>query len=140
MLGRCGLHGKFFSIKDPAHKKASFAILTDERYQAFLARPVLEAISRHVPWTRNVRDRRNDVLPGRTSTWSNSFEPSEHRFVLNQTTNTAARAFTFGWESSESEWDDASRWLWRLASCSGTGGGRENRYSGFRTARQGWNR
>ncbi|MBK8302620.1 MAG: hypothetical protein IPK98_04140 [Chloracidobacterium sp.] len=43
-----------FRSKVP-HKKASFAILTDERYRGLFTDAQIDAITRHVPWTRNVK-------------------------------------------------------------------------------------
>ena len=39
-----------------AHKKAFFAVLTDDRYRHLFAADDLAAIAPHVPWTRVVRD------------------------------------------------------------------------------------
>src|SRR5213075_425459 len=37
------------------HKKALFAVLTDERYENLFTTQEREAIRAHVPWTRHVR-------------------------------------------------------------------------------------
>ena len=38
------------------HKKALFAVLTDERYARLFTAGEREAVRRHVPWTRKVRE------------------------------------------------------------------------------------
>ena len=43
------------------HKKALFAILTDERHAGLFTEEEREAIRAHVPWTRRVRAERSEV-------------------------------------------------------------------------------
>ncbi|MBC7929304.1 MAG: hypothetical protein H7Z38_01955, partial [Rubrivivax sp.] len=42
------------------HKKALFAVLTNDAYARLFTAEELEAIRRHVPWTRNVREGKTD--------------------------------------------------------------------------------
>ena len=42
------------------HKKALFAVLTDERMRASFQEDERETISAHVPWTRHVRAEKSD--------------------------------------------------------------------------------
>lgn len=94
-----------FRSKIP-HKKAGLAILTDERYSELFDAEVLEAIARHVPWTRNVRS-------GITSYHGERVDLIEYirsarqRFVLKPNDDYGGKGISFGWESSVSEWDDA---------------------------------
>ncbi len=43
------------------HKKAIFAVLTNERYAHLFDEKELEAIAKHVPWTRRFREERTQV-------------------------------------------------------------------------------
>lgn len=94
-----------FRSKIP-HKKASFAILTDERYQGLFDTVQLEAIRQHVPWTRNVKY-------GKTTYSSEAVDLVEyirnerHRFVLKPNDDYGGKGIKFGWETSEPDWDDA---------------------------------
>ncbi len=94
-----------FRSKIP-HKKSSFAILTDEKYQGLFDTDQLEAIRQHVPWTRNVKY-------GKTTYASEALDLVEfirnerHRFVLKPNDDYGGKGIKFGWETSESDWDDA---------------------------------
>lgn len=94
-----------FRSKIP-HKKAGLAILTDERYSELFDAEELDAIARHVPWTRNVR-------PGITAFYGERVDLIEYiranrqRFVLKPNDDYGGKGISFGWESSVSEWDDA---------------------------------
>ncbi|GIV71108.1 hypothetical protein [Caldilinea sp.] len=89
------------------HKKASFAVASDER-NAHLFTPVeREAIRQHIPWTRVVEERTTlspegetiDLLP-----WA-----SEHRerLVLKPNDEYGGKGVLIGWECEQSEWDAA---------------------------------
>jgi hypothetical protein len=89
------------------HKKASFAVASDER-NAFLFTPTEhEAIRQHIPWTRIIEDRQTlapngdsiDLLP-----WA-----SEHKddLVLKPNDEYGGKGVLIGWECEQSEWDAA---------------------------------
>ncbi|MEQ1603616.1 MAG: hypothetical protein ABL999_01985 [Pyrinomonadaceae bacterium] len=94
-----------FRSKIP-HKKASFAILTDERYREFFDADQHQIIRKHVPWTRNFRY-------GRTSYDEESVDLVEHvragrkKFVLKPNDEYGGKGIYFGWDCSEAEWDEA---------------------------------
>src|SRR6266513_1799139 len=44
------------------HKKTLFAVLTDERYRSLFDAEEQEAISKHVPWTRLIREEKTDYF------------------------------------------------------------------------------
>ncbi len=78
------------------HKKAFFAILTDERYHHLFDRTDLEIIGPHVPWTRLVREHGAEHI-----------RRDRHRFVLKPNDEYGGTGVTLGWETSESQWDAA---------------------------------
>lgn len=94
-----------FRSKIP-HKKAGLAILTDERYHDLFSSEQLYAISKHVPWTRNLRQ-------GITTYRGVKIDLIDHiragrdKFVLKPNDDYGGKGISFGWESSVSEWDDA---------------------------------
>jgi len=88
------------------HKKAFFAVLTDDRYAAFFSADERQLIERHVPWTALVEDRRVarggesiDLLP----------HLREHRetMVIKPNDEYGGTGVTLGWETSERDWDAA---------------------------------
>ncbi|MBP6003037.1 MAG: hypothetical protein KA746_06345 [Pyrinomonadaceae bacterium] len=94
-----------FRSKIP-HKKASLAILSDPKYHRLFDAGQADAISKHIPWTRN-------VLFGETSYGSDTIDlvdfirQERFRFVLKPNDDYGGKGISFGWECTESEWDDA---------------------------------
>ena len=96
------------------HKKAVFAILTNERYRDLFDVDELAAISEHVPWTRKFREERTF---GRTGSGSNRAESeidlvpwtraNKGRLVLKPNDDYGGHGIYIGWNASESEWDAA---------------------------------
>ena len=88
------------------HKKAFFAVLTDERRAALFSPGERELIHRHIPWTVLVREgpvsrdgRSIDLLP--------HLRANRDRFVIKPNDEYGGTGVTLGWETSESEWDAA---------------------------------
>lgn len=94
-----------FRSKVP-HKKASFAILTDERYHKFFDAEQLEAIRLHVPWTRVVEFGRTKYVDEDVDLIE-FIRRERHRFVLKPNDDYGGKGINFGWESTELEWDEA---------------------------------
>jgi hypothetical protein len=92
-----GIHGK------PLHKKASLAVLTDERHAARFSARELEAIRRHVPWTRVVEERHTEIDGARIDLlpWI-----AEHRemLVLKPNDDYGGAGIVLGWEVDGTEW------------------------------------
>lgn len=89
------------------HKKASFAVATDERNAHLLTPEEQAAILQHVPWTRLVEERTTldrrghpiDLLP-----WAS--ENREH-LVLKPNDEYGGKGVLIGWETSQEAWDAA---------------------------------
>lgn len=88
------------------HKKAIFAVLTNEKYSHLFNGDELKAISTHVPWTRKVRE-------GHTEKHGESIDLIEwtrsnaQKLVLKPNDDYGGHGIYIGWNSSRSEWDDA---------------------------------
>ncbi len=88
------------------HKKAFFAVLTDERNAALFSGAERDLIRRHIPWTRLLAD-------VKTTRGGESFGLLEyvHRrrndFVLKPNDEYGGTGVTLGWENDEREWDAA---------------------------------
>lgn len=60
----------------------------------------------HVPWTRRVMDSESSYT-GESIDLLEFIRSERHRFVLKPNDDYGGKGITFGWESNESEWDDA---------------------------------
>ena len=94
-----------FRSKIP-HKKSSFSILTDPKFHRLFNDTQLDIISKHIPWTRVVRDEPADYL-GEPFDLVDLIRRERHRFVLKPNDDYGGHGIFIGWESSESEWDEA---------------------------------
>lgn len=88
------------------HKKAIFAVLTNERYSTLFNAGELSAITKHIPWTRVFR---NDSTENRgvkidLLEWTRA---NSHKLVLKPNDDYGGHGIYIGWNSSASEWDDA---------------------------------
>jgi len=88
------------------HKKAFFAVLTDERHANLFSAEEREVIHRHIPWTVVVEDRRVtrdgqaiDLLP--------HLRRHRDRFVIKPNDEYGGTGVTLGWETTDAEWDAA---------------------------------
>jgi uncharacterized circularly permuted ATP-grasp superfamily protein len=88
------------------HKKAFFAVLTDQRHAGLFSADERELVRQHIPWTAIVEDgpvSRDgaivDLLP--------LLRARRDRFVVKPNDEYGGTGVTLGWETSESEWDAA---------------------------------
>jgi len=88
------------------HKKAIFAVLTNEKHSHLFSNDELSAIAAHVPWTRKFREERTinhgDSIDLVEWTRSNS-----SKLVLKPNDDYGGHGIYIGWNSSPAEWDDA---------------------------------
>ena len=97
------------------HKKAIFAVLTNERYERLFSEGELSAIAAHVPWTRKFREEKTGVI-GASGTDLGSYKEvdlvewtrtNRDKLVLKPNDDYGGHGIYIGWNSSESEWEDA---------------------------------
>jgi hypothetical protein len=87
----------------PIHKKAIFAVLTDDALQQLFTPAEREAIRTHVPWTRR-------VVEGRTSRLGEQIDlPSyvlrnRERLVMKPNDEYGGKGIFIGWETSDADW------------------------------------
>jgi hypothetical protein len=94
-----------FRSKIP-HKKSSFAILSDDRFHRLFTSQQLEAIRAHIPWTRLVED--TETSFGESEVDLLELIRSEREIcVLKPVDDYGGKGISFGWECTESEWDEA---------------------------------
>jgi uncharacterized circularly permuted ATP-grasp superfamily protein len=87
----------------PIHKKAIFAVLTDDALQPLFTASERDAIRAHVPWTRRVTE-------GRTSHYGQQVDlpafvlRNRERLVMKPNDEYGGKGVFIGWETSEADW------------------------------------
>jgi uncharacterized circularly permuted ATP-grasp superfamily protein len=89
-----------------AHKKAFFAVLTDERNAALFSDEEHAIIAAHVPWTRILADT-DTMLHGRRQRLMRLAEDYRDSLVLKPNDEYGGTGVMLGWETSPSEWHTA---------------------------------
>ena len=85
------------------HKKASLAVLSDERNDALFSASEREVITEHVPWTRIVEERKT-VLDGRTIDLIPFIAGNKDRLVLKPNDDYGGAGVVLGWEVDATQW------------------------------------
>ncbi|MBA3342600.1 MAG: hypothetical protein H0T48_12310 [Gemmatimonadaceae bacterium] len=121
LVKECGLdHGVVRAVRERAvcmvnpfrckllHKKASLAVVGDERNVALFSETERRAVTMHVPWTRVVAERSTefegkpiDLLP-----W---IAENRERLVLKPNDDYGGRGIVLGWTVTAEKWQDAIR-------------------------------
>jgi hypothetical protein len=86
-----------------AHKKAFFAVLTDDRNASLFSDREHAAIRAHVPWTRLLSDSQT-MRNGRRSGLLRLAEDERERLVLKPNDEYGGTGVKLGWEMSAAEW------------------------------------
>jgi hypothetical protein len=90
------------------HKKALFAVLTDRRRASLFSKEELEAIRKHVPWTRLVRAEKSDHF-GKEIDLVEYLKSNRQKLVLKPNDDYGGHGITIGWNTDEVGWDEALR-------------------------------
>ena len=88
------------------HKKALFAVLTNQRHASLFSQTELEAIRAHVPWTRTVRDERSDY-DSEPIDLLDFVRRNSERLVLKPNDDYGGHGITIGWNVDHAGWDAA---------------------------------
>jgi hypothetical protein len=88
------------------HKKASFAILSDQRYAGLFTDEEIEVFRRHIPWTRRVRESETSFA-GQEQNLIALIRDQREQFVLKPNDDYGGHGVFLGWETSPKEWDEA---------------------------------
>ena len=89
-----------------AHKKSTFAVLSDPAYQDLFDSAELEVIQKHIPWTRRAK-------PARTVFHGSEFDVEtlvlneRGHFVLKPNDDYGGHGVVLGWETGQQEWREA---------------------------------
>jgi len=90
----------------PIHKKAIFAVLTEDSLQHLLSDDEQRAIRAHVPWTRRVVEG-SATRDGQVVDLPAYIRAHRDRLVMKPNDEYGGKGVFIGWEMSESEWDGA---------------------------------
>lgn len=88
------------------HKKAIFALLTDETLQSGFSENEQAAIRRCVPWTRMVTNGLT-VYQGKAHNVLELAQANREQLILKPNDDYGGRGITVGWESTPDEWASA---------------------------------
>ena len=88
------------------HKKAMFAVMTNEAYEHLFNPAELEAIKRHIPWTRNFVESRTEYY-GEEIDLTKWTRGNRDKLVLKPNDDYGGHGIYIGWASDEAEWDEA---------------------------------
>ena len=88
------------------HKKAVFAILTNEKYAHLFTEAELALIKAHVPWTRKFREESTENKGEKINLveWTRA---NKHKLVLKPNDDYGGHGIYIGWASNEKEWNEA---------------------------------
>ena len=88
------------------HKKAIFAVLTNEKYEHLFSDHEIATINKHVPWTRKFREEltMNRGVEIDLVEWTRQ---NADKLVLKPNDDYGGHGIYIGWNSTEAEWNDA---------------------------------
>jgi hypothetical protein len=87
----------------PLHKKAIFAVLTDEAAQSLFSEEEQAAIRAHVPWTRRVREG-HTTRDGEQVDLPAFILAHRERLVMKPNDEYGGKGVFIGWEMSDADW------------------------------------
>ena len=89
-----------------AHKKSTFAVLSDPVYAHLFDSRELEVIRKHIPWTRCVRPSRT-VFHGSEFDLETLIFNEQEQFVLKPNDDYGGHGVVLSWETSKEAWQEA---------------------------------
>ena len=89
-----------------AHKKASFAILSDPQYAHLFTSEEAEVLRRHIPWTRRVT-KGSANFEGEDHDLIQLIRREREQFVLKPNDDYGGHGVFLGWETSADDWERA---------------------------------
>jgi hypothetical protein len=88
------------------HKKASFAVLSDESNAHLFTASERAAIQRYIPWTRLLKERRVDFHAQQIDLLPYLCQ-HKNNFVVKPNDEYGGKGVTLGWEVEQDEWENA---------------------------------
>ncbi len=88
------------------HKKAIFAVLTNEKYAHLFDENELKAIRAHIPWTRKFREEKT-INKSETIDLVKWTQSNQSKLVLKPNDDYGGHGIYIGWILDESQWSEA---------------------------------
>jgi hypothetical protein len=88
------------------HKKASFAVLSDENNAHLFSASELQAIQRYIPWTRLLQER-HTLFHGQEIDLLPYVSAHKDEFVLKPNDEYGGKGVILGWEANQRDWEQA---------------------------------
>ena len=88
------------------YKKASFAVLTDERNAGLFDAAERQAVAAHLPWTRRVEERHTQI-DGQAIDLIPFIQKNRERFVLKPNDDYGGKGIVLGWTVGDADWERA---------------------------------
>ena len=88
------------------HKKAFFAVLTDERFDPIVGADRAASLRRHVPWTRVLRDG-PAARRGRRAPLPELARDDREQLVIKPNDEYGGKGVVLGWETAQGDWERA---------------------------------
>ena len=117
LVERCGIDGPVIrAVRERAvcmvnpfsckllHKKASLAVLSDERNAHLFSQRESAAIRLDIPWTRVVEERRT-LFDGNEVDLPTFVRDNRERLVLKPNDEYGGKGIVLGWEATDAEWE-----------------------------------
>lgn len=121
LIERCGVeHAVVRAVRERAvcmvnpfackilHKKASLAVLSDERNTGLYTQQERDVIAANIPWTRVVEERRT-THDGISVDLVSFIAEHKNRLVLKPNDEYGGKGIVLGWEADDAEWAEALR-------------------------------
>lgn len=89
-----------------AHKKSTFAVLSDPAYEFLFDHSELETIQKHIPWTRYVEPS-TTFFHGAEFDLQTLILKEQARFVLKPNDDYGGHGVFLGWETDKQQWQEA---------------------------------
>ena len=89
------------------HKKMSLALLSDDRYASLYSTRQRQAIARHVPWTRKVREGSTRKGTRRIPDLAEYIADKRAHLVLKPNDEYGGKGVVLGWTVDQPEWEQA---------------------------------
>ena len=94
-----------FRTKIP-HKKAGFAILSDDKYRDLFTPEQAEAIRKHIPWTRRLREGKTRYNETEVDLLE-FLRRERENFLIKPNDDYGGAGIVLGWEATAGEWESA---------------------------------
>ena len=88
-------------------KKASFAVLSDERNRKLLSTEEWQAVAAHIPWTRTVEPRKTENPDGHVVDLLDYVGRNKDRLVLKPNDDYGGKGIVLGWTVDDAGWEAA---------------------------------